>query len=376
MPQRCSLGPMTLTDRPLNVRRDLASLQPYASPQQPARYRMNTNESPYPPPDALIEEVQASLAGAAFNRYPDHGAAELVEAIARANDWPATGVWVANGSNEVFLHLFLAYGGPGRRAVTFEPTYSMHAHLAAVAGTEVLRAAREADFGIAGDTIAEMCGSGAELLLHCSPNNPTGDVESPDTVRMMLEGASGLVVVDEAYIEFASPELSVRDLLKDNENLVITRTFSKAWRLAGVRLGYLLAHPSVVEGLRVVGLPYHLSTPSQAVGLAALEHQADTLETVAMIVKERTRIIEGLRAMGIAVHDSHANFVLFEVGDPHEATPERTDRIWQGFLDRGVLLRNYSKTLGSSLRVTAGLPEETDAFLDAAEEVLGAAASV
>ena len=365
-----------MTKAQLGVRDDLRSLSAYASPQQPARFRMNTNESPYPPPPALIEEIQKALADAPYNRYPDHGAGELVEAIAKANDWPVDGVWVANGSNEVFLHLFLAYGGPGRRAAVFEPTYSMHAHLAAITGTEVDRHQREADFGIAGDSIEKACASGTELILHCSPNNPTGDVEPRDSVLQMLEGASGLVIVDEAYIEFALPEMSVRDLLDEHSNLVITRTFSKAWRLAGVRLGYLLAHPSVVEGLRVVGLPYHLSTPSQAAGLAALGYESGTRETVALILAERQRIVEGLRSMGVSVHESQANFVLFEVGDPHVTTKEETDRIWQGFLDRGVLLRNYSSTLVSSLRVTAGLPEETDAFLDAAEEVLGAAASV
>ena len=337
---------------------------------------MNTNESPYSPPQVLVDEIRDALADASYNRYPDHGAQALVQAIAKANDWPAEGVWVANGSNEVFLHLFLAYGGPGRRAAVFEPTYSMHSHLAQVTSTGVHRLTREADFKIAGDTLEKAGASGAELIIHCSPNNPTGDVETLDTVRAMLQGASGLVIVDEAYIEFAAPEMSVRDLLDEHRNLVITRTFSKAWRLAGVRLGYLLAHPSVVDGLRVVGLPYGLSTPSQAVGLAALKHEADTRETVGRIIVERQRIIEGLRSMGISVHDSHANFVLFEVGDPHATTKEDTDRAWQGFLDRGVLLRNYSSTLVSSLRVTAGLPEETDAFLDAAEEVLGAAASV
>ena len=365
-----------MTDRPLGIRDDLRSLKAYASPQQPARYRMNTNESPYAPPEALVQEIQAALADAAFNRYPDHGAKDLVEAIAEANDRPADGVWVANGSNEVFLHLFLAYGGPGRRAAVFEPTYSMHSHLAAVTGTEIERFQRGPDFGIGAEAVEQACSTGAELIVHCSPNNPTGDVEPRETLVDMLKRASGLVIVDEAYIEFAAPQMSVRDLLDEHPNLVITRTFSKAWRLAGVRLGYLLAHPSVVDGLKVVGLPYGLSTPSQAVGRAALKYEADTTQTVELIVNERQRIIEGLRSMGISVHDSHANFVLFEVGDAHSVTKEDTDRIWQGFLDRGVLLRNYSSTLVSSLRVTAGLPEETDAFLDAAEEVIGAAASV
>lgn len=365
-----------MTKAPLGIREDLRALTPYSSPQRPAHYRMNTNESPYPPPEDLVREIQAALAEAAFNRYPDHGAEELVEAIAGANDWSVGGTWVANGSNELFLHLFLAYGGLGRSAAVFEPTYSMHSHLAAITGTRVDRYAREADFAISGDTLSEACSSGAELILHCSPNNPTGDVEPRDTVMDMLRSAEGLVIVDEAYIEFADPGMSVRDLLAEHPNLVITRTFSKAWRLAGVRLGYLLAHPSVVEGLRVVGLPYHLSTPSQAVGLAALRYEADTKETVERILVERQRIVEGLRAMGVSVHDSQANFVLFEVGDLHSTTKEETDKIWQVFLDRGVLLRNYSAVLPSSLRVTAGLPEETDAFLDVAEEVLGAAASV
>lgn len=333
---------------------------------------MNTNESPYDPPRALIEEVTGALADQAFNRYPDHHASELVDALAEAHRWPREGVWVANGSNEVFLHLFLAYGGPGRRAVVFEPTYSMHSHIARITGTEVVVEHREADLGIAGDVADRAASSGAELIVHCSPNNPTGGVEPRPTIEHILAGASGLVIVDEAYIEFASPGASVRELLEEHSNLVVTRTFSKAWRLAGARLGFLLAHPSVVQGLRVVGLPYHLSAPSQMLGLAALRHQAETLRTVELIVRERQRIAGGLRSMGVRTYDSQANFVLFDVSDPYEPVPEDTDRAWQGFLERGVLVRNYSSTLGSSLRVTAGLPEETDAFLDAAKEVLGA----
>ena len=362
-----------MSPAPLEVRRDLIGVTPYSSPQQPARYRMNTNESPYDPPRALIDEVTAGLASHDFNRYPDHSAGELVDALATAHDWPREGVWVANGSNEVFLHLFLAYGGPERRAVVFEPTYSMHAHIARITGTGVVTERRDKDLTIALETATKATGSGAEIIVHCSPNNPTGGVEDSAVVEAMLEGAQGLVIVDEAYIEFARPGASVRDLLDRHPNLVITRTFSKAWRLAGARLGFLLAHPSVVEGLRVVGLPYHLSSPSQMLGLAALRHQDETLEAVERIVVERQRIVEGLRSMGVTTYDSEANFVLFDVSNPLEPVPEDTDRAWQGFLERGVLVRNYSNTLGSSLRVTAGLPEETDAFLDAAEEVLGAA---
>lgn len=350
----------------LTLRADLQDLEPYRSPQLPARYRLNTNESPYPPPQELIETITSKLEGITLNRYPDHRAEGLFEAIARYVDWSGDGLWVANGSNEVLLHLFLALGGPGRTSVTFEPTYSLHTSIPRIAGTRVRQVWRSEDFTIDLDEAAGLVRTlRPEIVMLCSPNNPSGHCEPHDTVRALLEEAPGIVVVDEAYIEFADPLDSVRVLLNDHPNLVIVRTFSKAWRLAGLRIGYLLADPDLVTEIARVRLPYHLSSPTQAVGEAAVGFLAHTMELAELVAKERDRIAVELQALGMKTFPSRANFVLFQVDD--------ADFVWQALLERGVLVRNYSNVPGlmGCLRVTAGLAEETDAFLSALREVVG-----
>ena len=349
----------------LKVRPDLEGVAPYISPQQPARYRMNTNEAPYPPPVALIEEVTRGTEAVALNRYPDRDAVSLVDAIAGHTGWPREGLWVANGSNEVFMHLFLAFGGPGRSSVTFEPTYSLHTLIPRIAGTRTVQVPRDADFHIDLDeALAAIEKEKPEIVIVCSPNNPTGGCEDLSTIKALLEEAPGLVVVDEAYGEFDLHEHSVTQMLGDHPNLAVTKTFSKAWRLAGVRIGYMLAAPALIAELARVRLPYHLSAITQLVGVSAINHAEETLEMVRSIAAERDRIALELGALGVKVYPSRANFVLFEVSDP--------DGVWRRLLDQGVLVRNYSgaEGLGSCLRVTAGLPEETDAFIAAMKVAL------
>jgi histidinol-phosphate aminotransferase len=355
-----------MTRRPvLTVRDDLVGLEPYVSPQQPARYRMNTNESPYPPPQALVEEIAGELREIALNRYPDRDARRLYDALSLHLEWPSEGLWVANGSNEVFMHLFLAFGGPGRGALLFEPTYSMHSLIPRIAGTEVTQLQRDEDLLVdldrAVETTAERC---PEVTIVCSPNNPTGASEPLTTIETLLEQSRGIVVVDEAYGEFADPNNSAKPLLKDHSNLVLTKTFSKAWRLAGVRIGYMLAHPDLVAELARVRLPYHLSAITQVIGEAAIRHAEETLELARAISEERDHIIVELQRMGVKSYPSDANFVLFEVEDP--------DTVFKNLLERDVLVRNYSGVEGvdDCLRVTAGLPDETKAFLAAMEQVL------
>lgn len=326
---------------------------------------MNTNESPYAPPAQLVDEVASEIREAALNRYPNRDATSLFDAIAAHVGWPRDGLWVANGSNEVFMHLFLAFGGPGRSAMIFDPTYSLHALIPRIGGTEVLRLERDDDWRIDVDAaVAAIERDGPSIVIVCSPNNPTGGCEPVEAVRALLAHAPGIVVVDEAYAEFADPGASVLPLLAHEPRLVVTKTFSKAWRLAGVRIGYMLAAPAIVSEMARVRLPYHLSAVTQIIGRAALRHSAETLALVEAIVKERDRIALELDAMGIMAWPSDANFVLFEI--------DESTRVWQGLLDRGVLIRNYEGTprLEDCLRVTAGLPEETDAFLAAMREVL------
>ena len=364
--------------KPLSVRPSLADVEAYVSPQQPAKFRMNTNESPYAPPQELVDEVTRELAASEFNRYPDKDARELLAALAEHTDWSEDGLWIANGSNEVFLQLFLAFGGPERTALTFEPTYSLHSLIARITDTGHVAATRPEGWTLDATAVsAALEKHEVDIALLCSPNNPTGAVETLDVIELLLKKVP-LVVVDEAYIEFAAGEASARSLLDGHENLVITRTFSKAWRLAGARLGYLLGHPSVIDGLRKVRLPYHLSSPSQLLGLAALRSSGATLEAVEAIKNERLAISEGLRGMGITTYPSDANFVLFEVAGGSDDPAARTTEVWSALLDRGVLVRSYAANpfLSHCLRVTAGTPEETAAFLDAVEEVVGAQATV
>ncbi|MDP9069081.1 MAG: histidinol-phosphate transaminase [Actinomycetota bacterium] len=345
---------------PLSVRPDLVGLEPYVSPQQPARFRMNTNESPYAPPPELVDEVSGEIEEIALNRYPDRDANLLYKAMSEHLEWPREGLWIANGSNEVFMHLFLGFGGAGRSTLLFDPTYSLHSLIPKIASTRVHEVARAEDFTIDMDTALDaMARERPEIVIVCSPNNPTGGTEPLASVRALLAAAPGLVVVDEAYIEFAHPEESVRSLLNEHENLVLVKTFSKAWRLAGVRIGYMLAQPSLVSELSRVRLPYHLSAPTQVVGRAALRHASKTLELVRSIAGERDRIVAELQLLGIRTFTSRANFVLFEVDDP--------PAVWRRLLDQGVLVRSYPghPRLERCLRVTAGLPEETDAFLAA-----------
>ncbi|HWL64462.1 MAG TPA: histidinol-phosphate transaminase, partial [Actinomycetota bacterium] len=331
----------------------------------PARYRMNTNESPYAPPDALVREVSNEIEAAALNRYPDRDAKALYRAISDHIDHPVEGLWVANGSNEVFMHLFLGFGGAGRTTLLFEPTYSVHSLIPRIASTNVVPIDRGENFHIDVDEALDAIVEGRpDVVIVCSPNNPTGNCESIGTIEAILEAAPGLVVVDEAYGEFAHPGETVRPLLKSHRNLVVTKTFSKAWRLAGVRIGYMMADPQLVNELQRVKLPYHLSTITQAVGVAAIRHSDETLRLVDALITERDRLAMGLEAMGLKVYPSRANFVLFEIED--------SERVWKELLERDVLIRNYSgeRGLEDCLRVTAGLPEETDVFLSTLEEIL------
>jgi histidinol-phosphate aminotransferase len=351
----------------LAVRPDLAGLEPYVSPQLPARYRLNTNESPHPPPVSVGEEIAARVGALTLNRYPDRDASLLRAALAERAAWPEEGVWIANGSNEVLMHLFLALGGPGRRALTFEPTYSLHTLIPRIAGTRTERAERAEDWGVDVDVALRAIEvERPDVVMLCSPNNPSGGCDPRPVVEAVAEAAPGIVVVDQAYGEFAGAEASARPLLGSHPNLVVVKTFSKAWRLAGARLGYLLADPALVHELLRVRLPYHLSAPTQAIGEVALAHQDELLAAVGAVVGERDRIAVELQRMGIVTFPSRANFVLFEVDEPAE--------VWKALYERGVLIRNYAgrRRMARCLRVTAGLPEENDAFLVALEAVLNA----
>lgn len=353
------------------LRDDLREVDPYSSPQRPARVRMNTNESPYPPPEAVTEAVRTALDGDGLNRYPDHGAERLREALAGHLGRDAQGLWIANGSNEVFLHLFLAYGGPGRKALTFEPTYSMHSKIARIAGTGVVHEVRGSDWGIGMEILDRALEENSpDICVFCSPNNPTGNLEDRRVIERALETVP-LVIVDEAYIEFSGTD-GHRSLLAGHENLLIVRTFSKAWRLAGGRLGYALGSAAVLDEMQRVSLPYGLATLSQAIGVAVIETAESALSHVDSLRTERDRLTAGMQDLSLDPWPSEANFVLIPFGDRSQPDPALSSRVWQGLLEVGVLVRDYRSDplLAGHLRVTAGLASETDAFLAALREVL------
>jgi len=349
------------------LRPDLRGRTAYGAPELDVPVRLNTNENPYPLPEAVAAAVAKAVAAELphLHRYPDRDAAALRADLAAylGHGLDASRVWAANGSNEVQQHLLQAFGGPGRTALGFVPSYSMQPLLAAATGTGWVAAHRADDFTLdAAQAAAAVRAHRPDLVFLCSPNNPTGTALDLSVVEAVLSATSGLVVVDEAYAEFARPGTrSALTLLDRHPRLVVTRTMSKAFGFAGGRLGYLAAHPEVVDALRLVRLPYHLSRLTQAAARAVLAHAGEVLAAVARICAERDRMVTRLREMGLPVADSDTNFVLFGgLGDQQE--------VWRALLARGVLVRDVG--LPGWLRVTAGTPEETEAFLSALAQVL------
>ncbi|HVX55184.1 histidinol-phosphate transaminase [Nocardioides sp.] len=353
------------------IREELAGIEPYGAPQLDVPVQLNVNENPYGPSPSCVADIAAAVAAAAasLNRYPDREFVALRAALADylSRDAPIVPdmVWAANGSNEVMLQLLQAFGGPGRTALSFAPTYSMYPEYARDTNTEWVAGQRESDFSLdlekARALVEEVRPS---VVLLPSPNNPTGTALPPEAIGALCEavGEAGIVVVDEAYGEFRRAGVpSALESLADHRNLVVTRTMSKAFAGAGLRLGYLAADPAICDAIRVVRLPYHLSAVTQAAALAALRHTDELLGNVAALREERDVTVTWLREQGLVVADSDANYALF-------GTFEDRHAVWQGLLDRGVLIRETGPD--GWLRVSIGTPAEMDAFKKALLEVI------
>jgi histidinol-phosphate aminotransferase len=347
-------------------RSDLADLKPYRAPQMDAPVKLNTNESPYGPPEAFNEELRQRVAGLNLNRYPIRDFTEVREKLAEYLKTLTDRVWLANGSNEIILQLLLAYGGPERKVMTFEPTYGMHGQITRISGTRHLRARRNPNFTIHPEASIEAIQlHRPDVVFLCSPNNPTGNSNSAEEVIAICEASPALVILDEAYVEF-SGRGHLR-LVEECDNLVITRSFSKSWRLAGARIGYLVAPPRIIEEVQKVRLPYHFSALSQATVLTALNHADEIMGTIETIAFERTKMYDELTSLrGVTAFPSEANFILFRC-DSRPAT-----EVWQDLLDRGILLRDFSETPGceNCLRVSVGTHEENEKFLEALSTLL------
>ena len=357
----------TLDDLPL--RDDLRGKSPYGAPQLAVPVRLNTNENPHPPTKALVDDVVQSVreVAAGLHRYPDRDAVALrrdLAAYLTAQTGVPLGVenlWAANGSNEILQQLLQAFGGPGRSAIGFVPSYSMHPIIADGTRTEWIQTARADDFSIDVDAaVAATTDRRPDVVFVASPNNPSGQSVSLDELRRLLDVAPGILIVDEAYGEFSSQPSAVALVAEHPTRLIVTRTMSKAFAFAGGRLGYLIATPAVIDAMLLVRLPYHLSSVTQAAARAALRHADDTLASVATLIAERERVSAALSGMGFRVVPSDANFVLFgQFADAPTA--------WQRYLDVGVLIRDVG--IPGYLRATIGLAEENDIFLQASARV-------
>jgi len=356
----------------LPIRDDLRGQSPYGAPQKHVRVQLNVNENTHPVPEDVAEDIVGSIrqALATVNRYPDREFSELRQSLASyLNGGLGTGeqltpeqLWAANGSNEVLQQLLQAFGGPGRSVLGFPPTYSMHSILAAGTGTRWIPAQRDDEFRIAPETVvAAIREHEPDIVFLCGPNNPTGTPLDIETIRAAYDATDGIVMVDEAYAEFMPADApSAITLLPGRPRLVVSRTMSKAFAFAGARVGYLAADPAVVDALRLVRLPYHLSALTQAAAIAALRHAPAMLAMVDDIKHQRDRMVTELTAMGYRTYETWSNFVLFGgVADPNAA--------FEALLEQDVIVRDLG--IPNHLRVSAGTEEETTAFLDAMRRV-------
>ena len=357
----------------LPLRSDLRGKKPYGAPMLPVRYALNVNENTHPVPDTVRASILESLAAALenINRYPDREFTALRDSLAEYaseshHGDPITSdmVWAANGSNEVLQHVLQAFGGPDRSLLGFPPTYSMHSIIAESTGTAWVAGRRGEDFSLTTESVvADITTHQPDVVFFCAPNNPTGTPVSLSTIEAAYDATSGIVLVDEAYVEFlpeGTPTAS--QLLAGRERLVVSRTMSKAFAFAGARVGYLLADPAVIDAMRLVRLPYHLSALTQAAAVAALAHRETMLTMVADIRAQRDRLLHELPQLGHPALYSEANFVLFGgVSDPHA--------LFESLLEHDILVRDVG--IPHHLRVTAGTEEETSFFLETLAKLSG-----
>ncbi|MCP3935176.1 MAG: histidinol-phosphate transaminase [Actinomycetia bacterium] len=364
-----------MTDKNQLVRPDLRALEGYHSPQLDVEVRLNTNEAPTPPPDAFGDELAQAITSIEWHRYPDRQATDLRQSIADMHGVDPSQVMVANGSNEVLQTICLTFGGAGRTVATFEPTYAMHGQIARTVQCDVVEGERNDRFELeAGELSRVISESRPAITFLCSPNNPTGTPESLENIELALNEAPGVVVVDEAYGQFAA--FTALDLLAKSGGagsdlpLLVTRTFSKTWSMAGARLGYVIGPAWMITEMENVLLPYHLDTAKQLAGTIALKYRTEMNARVAAIMEERGRISHALSDLGFQVWPSQANFLLFRT----TPTGRGGDDVWQALVERSVLVRNCSSwpRLDGCLRVTVGSPDDNDRFLDALADLMEA----
>lgn len=351
--------------RPIHVREDLAKVLPYGAPQLDVAVRLNTNETAQTPPQVFTSVLAARLDGLTLNRYPDRQHHELRQRLGERVNKDAASLWAANGSNEILMQLLQAYGGPSRTLMYPHPSYSMYPELGRTTLTSTVSFPLDDGFQLSAATAIAACEQhDPDIIIIPSPNNPAGTLMAHEAIGALHDASRALIIVDEAYIEFAAASATVLPFMDELERLVIVRTFSKAFRLAGLRLGYVIAPSWVVDDLQKVRLPYHLDTIKQVAAITAIEHEDAFLTHRQQVADERQRLTEMLRRRAdITVYDSAANFFLLR---------SVTHDLFTQLLEHGVLVRDFSTVQGleGCVRVTVGTPEENDRFLSALFAVL------
>jgi histidinol-phosphate aminotransferase len=353
-----------LNDLPIRDR--LKGRTPYGAPQLHVPVALNVNENTHEIPEDILIDIISRLAQSLreINRYPDREFTNLRSSLAAylGNSLSEENLWAANGSNEVLQQIFMAFGGPGRKALTFSPTYSMYSLIAQSTDTQYIEEARDSRYELSVDSVVSAIQNhNPDIVIICSPNNPTGTPVELAVIEAAYAATNGILVIDEAYAEFSLNENSALSLLDGRERLLISRTMSKAFSFAGARVGYLAADAAVCDAMRLVRLPYHLSALTQAAAEAALSHSARMLATVADIRDQRDRLYVALQDIGLDPYRSDANFILVGgIANPNET--------WQALLDRGILVRNVG--IPNTLRITAGTEAETTAVIEAITEIL------
>jgi histidinol-phosphate aminotransferase len=373
----------------------LADLIPYDPKYLPARIYLNANESPYGLPASVVKELANCVSGQVFHRYPDPLARKLREEIAEKYGLSPAHVLLGNGGDELLFDILLAYGGEGRKLLTAPPSFSSYELDAKLTDTQIVEIPRGCPSVILSEAkdpaedirpepavaapppspyaldeqaiLARVSQGDIDVVMLASPNNPTGDVMSEEFIVALLNASDAVVLIDQAYVEFAAERYDVTGLLAEHRNLVLLRTFSKAYALAGIRLGYLLAAGEVVSELCKVRQPYSVDAFSALAGSAVLAAPDGFAKQVAESKRERERIFAALAALpGVEPYPSEANFILFRCPAAHT--------VWQRLYDeQGILLRDFSAAPGLTgcLRVSMGTPEENDGFLSAFTALIG-----
>lgn len=344
----------------------LEQLVPYDPKYLPAKIMNSANENPQDVEEQIKREAMSAVRNVKLNRYPDPLANELRDLIAEANGLDRNQVLLGNGGDELLFNLALAYGGPGRKFLNMPPTFSVYQNNAQLTGTEVVNVPRLADYSIDEQAVLDRVSQGdIDFVIVTSPNNPTGQLAPEDFVLKLLDATDALVMVDEAYFEFSRTTL--RLYLMQHQNLVLLRTFSKAFSLAGVRLGYLLGNECVIREFLKVRQPYSVDAVSQAIGKVVFQNRAKFEPGIIQIISERQRMLEELAAIpGVDPYPSDSNYILFKVA--------QAGQVWQQLFDQGILIRDFSKAryLEGSLRVSVGTPQENDQFLAALRQIVTA----